>query len=114
MTFIAKILKKIFTIHDPSKEWTKVPRVEYQEEDTKCDLCEFKSKCEPYLLDCTTLSDTKTIFDIMPENDISERYKTCGRCIYDGESSDIVGCTCYICKRNPDDHRIDYFEKKEE
>ena len=141
MTFIAKILKKIFTMHDPSKEWTKVHRVEYQEEDTKCDLCEFKSNCEPYLLNCKTLGDTrthfinnprhicpldireyfttypeasKTIFDIMSENDISEQYKTCGRCIHDSESSDIVGSTCYMCKRNPDDHRIDWFEKKKE
>ena len=77
MTFIAKILKKIFTIHDPSKEWTKVPHVEYKEEDTKCDLCEFKSKCEPYLLNCTTLSDTRTHFfnglgHICPLDDIHE------------------------------------------
>lgn len=50
----------------------------------------------------------------MIESNISEQYKTCGRCIRDGESSDIVGSTCYMCKRNPDDHRIDWFEEKKE
>ena len=105
MAFIAKILKKIFAIHSPSKEWTKVPRVEYQEEDIKCDLCEYFTAYP---------EASKTIFDIMSENDISEQYKTCGRCIHDSESSDIVGSTCYMCKRNPDDHRIDWFEKKKE
>lgn len=45
---------------------------------------------------------------------IPERYKTCGRCVHDGDSPDIVESTCYMCKRNPDDHRIDWFEKKRE
>lgn len=47
--------------------------------------------------------------------DLDERYKTCGRCVYDGEGSpDIVGSTCYLCKRNPTDNRIDWFEEKKE
>ena len=46
-------------------------------------------------------------------SDLEERYKTCGRCIHDGESNlNIVGSTCYLCKRNLDDHRIDWFEEK--
>lgn len=48
-------------------------------------------------------------------NDLPERYKTCGRCIHDGEDDpDIIGTTCYLCKRNPDDHRIDYFEQRKD
>lgn len=47
-------------------------------------------------------------------SDLPERYKTCGRCIHDGDSPDIVGSTCYLCKRNPDDHRIDWFEERRE
>lgn len=46
-------------------------------------------------------------------SNLEERYKTCGRCIHDGESNpNIVGSTCYLCKRNLDDHRIDWFEEK--
>ena len=44
-------------------------------------------------------------------SDLSEKYKTCGRCIHD-EEGDIVGSACYLCKRNPDDHRIDLFEER--
>lgn len=44
--------------------------------------------------------------------DLPERYKTCGRCIHDGDCPDIVGSYCYNCKRNPNDHRIDWFEAK--
>ena len=44
-------------------------------------------------------------------SDLSEKYKTCGRCIHD-EEGDIVGSSCYLCKRNPDDHRIDLFEER--
>lgn len=47
-------------------------------------------------------------------SDLPERYKTCGRCIHDGDNPDIVGSTCYLCKRNPDDHRIDWFEERRE
>ena len=38
--------------------------------------------------------------------------KTCGRCVHDGESGDIAGSTCYMCARNPEDHRIDWWEEK--
>ena len=48
------------------------------------------------------------------ESELYERYKTCGRCIHYGESSDIVGSTCYKCKRNPDYHRIDWFEERKD
>ena len=42
-----------------------------------------------------------------------ERNKKCGRCVHDGEGSPgIAGATCYLCKRNPDDNRIDWFEEK--
>lgn len=44
-------------------------------------------------------------------SDLPERYKTCGRCIHD-EDGDIVGSACYLCKRNPSDHRIDWFEER--
>lgn len=45
---------------------------------------------------------------------MKEENKTCGRCIHDEESADIVGSSCYLCKRNPEDHRIDWFEEKKE
>ena len=140
---IKNFLKKILGIKSPSKLNDLISPVypNYVEKDTKCDLCNNRSECEEYLIDCTYSADTrrhvingighfcpldireyftaypeasKTIFDIMSENDIPEQYKTCGRCIHDNESSDIVGSTCYMCKRNPDDHRIDWFEKKKE
>lgn len=41
-----------------------------------------------------------------------EKFKTCGRCKYEEESGDIVGSTCYMCARNPEDHRIDWWEEK--
>lgn len=49
-------------------------------------------------------------------SDLEERYKTCGRCVHDGEGNpNISGSTCYLCKRNPEgDHRIDWFEEKKE
>ena len=47
-------------------------------------------------------------------DDLPERYKTCGRCIHDGDSPDIVGSYCYNCKRNPNDRRIDWFEAKKD
>ena len=140
---IKNFLKKILGIKSPSKlnDLISPAYPNYVEKDTKCDLCDNRSECKEYLIDCTHSADTrrnvlngighfcpldireyftaypeasKIIFDIMSENDISEQYKTCGRCIHDGESSDIVGCTCYMCKRNPDDHRIDWFEKRED
>ena len=53
-----KIFKKIFKIHSPSKEWVNI-RKEYLEYDTKCDLCDRKSECEEYLIDCTCSADTR-------------------------------------------------------
>lgn len=47
-------------------------------------------------------------------SELAERYKTCGRCVHDGDGADIRGSTCYLCKRNPDDHRIDWFEERKE
>ena len=38
-------------------------------------------------------------------SELAERYKTCDRCVHDGDGADIRGSTCYLCKRNPDDHR---------
>lgn len=38
-----KILKKIFGIHRPSKEWVNVPST-YVERDTKCDKCVYDVK----------------------------------------------------------------------
>lgn len=79
-----KIIKKILKIHSPS-------HFEYHEKDTKCDLCEFKSKCEPYLFDCTMLCDTRkhvtnSIGHICPKNiryapcDISCNGEPCTSC----------------------------------
>ena len=49
------------------------------------------------------------------KSELDERYKACSRCIHNGEGdSNIVGSTCYKCKRNPDDHRIDCFEERKE
>lgn len=78
------------------------------------------TKCMPLTMQYIVL--TYVIFiehDLNKEesnmNDLEERYKTCGRCVHDGEDDpNIVGTTCYLCKRNPDDHRIDWFESKKE
>ena len=43
---------------------------------------------------------------------LSERYKTCGRCVYDSEG--IFGPHCSMCKRNPMDNRIDQFKEAKE
>ena len=50
----------------------------------------------------------------MREETYEERRKTCGKCVCDGEGFDISGSTCYLCKRNPVDHRIDWFEEKKD
>ena len=47
-------------------------------------------------------------------NSLSENYKTCDRCIRIEDNPDIVGSTCYLCKRNPYDHRIDWFEERKD
>ena len=46
-------------------------------------------------------------------NNLPERYKTCGRCIHDSEDPNIIQSICYLCKRNSDDNRIDWFEERE-
>lgn len=43
---------------------------------------------------------------------LPEQLKTCGRFIHEGESGDISGSSCYLCSRNPVDHRIDWFEER--
>ena len=53
---IRKFLKRIFGIHSPSKEWVCML---YVEKDTKCDLCDNRSECEDYLIDCTYSEDTR-------------------------------------------------------
>lgn len=58
--------KKIFSVHSPSKEWTKIYE-EYRERDTMCDLCKHKCKEDCHLVEITTMGDTRKHFI----NDIS-------------------------------------------
>lgn len=58
------------------------------------------------------LFDMDTDEGLKRELEKEEKLKTCGRCKHDGESGDIVGSTCYMCARNPEDHRIDWWEEK--
>ena len=52
---------------------------------------------------------------VINSSKLPERYKTCGRCVHDGEDNpDIPESVCYMCKRNSDDHRIDWFEERKE
>lgn len=48
----------------------------------------------------------------MKEESYEERRKTCGKCTHQYEGADIGGSTCYLCKRNPVDNRIDWFEEE--
>ena len=48
----------------------------------------------------------------MMRNKMTEENKTCDVCVYVGDGLDISGSTCYLCKRNPVDHRIDWFEER--
>lgn len=50
------------------------------------------------------------IFSRNGVSNMDEQFETCSNCIHEGESGDIVGSSCYLCKRNPEDHRIDWFE----
>jgi hypothetical protein len=52
---IKEFIKKILGIKSPSKEL----RGEYHEKDTKCDICDRRSECEPYLLRSTHSYDTR-------------------------------------------------------
>lgn len=58
---IREFLRKLFKVHSPSKEWTRVP-VEYHEKDTRCDLCKYECKEDCYLIEITTLNDTRKHF----------------------------------------------------
>ena len=58
---INKFFKKIFKIHSPSKEWTKIYG-EYKEKDTRCDLCKYECKQDCYLIEITTIDDTRRNF----------------------------------------------------
>lgn len=60
-----KILKKIFGIHRPSKEWVNVPST-YVERDTKCDKCTYEKKVECDLINVTTSMDKKVHYDYAP------------------------------------------------
>ena len=44
--------------------------------------------------------------------EIVEEGASCSRCIHKEENSSMVGSTCYMCRRNSKDHRIDWFEEK--
>lgn len=61
MKYFIKFIKKILGIKRPSKELMNIP-YEYVEKDTKCDSCDDRSKCEEYLIECTSLSDTRRHF----------------------------------------------------
>lgn len=56
-----KYLKKIFKIHNPSKKCTKIYD-EYHEIDTRCDLCKNEYKKDCYLIEITTIDDTRRHF----------------------------------------------------
>ena len=60
------------------------------------------------------LFDMDTDEGLKRELEKEEKLKTCSRCVHDGESTDIAGSTCYLCKRNPEDHRIDWWEEKKD
>lgn len=72
-----KILKKIFGVHRPSKEWVNVLST-YVERDTKCDKCTYEKKDECDLINVTTSMDKKVHYDDAPfyicplEEDIDE------------------------------------------
>ena len=61
MKMIKNFLKKIFKIHSSSKECTKIYD-EYNEKDTICDLCKHECKEDCYLIDITTVNDTRRHF----------------------------------------------------
>ena len=58
---IKEFFKKIFGIHNPNKESTKIYE-EYHEKDTRCDLCKHECKEDCYLVEITTLNDTRKHF----------------------------------------------------
>ena len=77
-------------------------------------------ECDEYLRNTGSkeLKNFEDLVSVIEEHfkhnsNLPERYKTCGRCVHDKEG-DIVGSTCYMCKRNSTDHRIDWFEERKE
>ena len=58
---IKKYLKKIFEILNSGKELTKIHN-EYNEKDTRCDLCNNECKEDCYLIEITTRDDTRRHF----------------------------------------------------
>ena len=51
---------------------------------------------------------------IEKDGNLSEKYKTCGRCVHDGDNPDNTQSYCYMCRRNFNDNRIDNFKWKKE
>lgn len=41
---------------------------------------------------------------------LAEPYESCSMCAHKGNTYEIMGSTCYLCRRNPVDNRIDWFE----
>ena len=65
--------------------------------------------------DLVNVVKERLLLSIKNNSNLPERYKTCGRCVHDGEDDpNIPQSTCYLCKRNSNDHRIDLFEKRKE
>ena len=58
---IKRFFKKISKVLNSSKDFTKNHN-EYNEKDTKCDLCNHECKKDCYLIDITTRDDTRRHF----------------------------------------------------
>ena len=75
----------------------------------------FKEHGLPHNLVLYAYTVPKALYEYAIKTHLNKlRYKTCGRCIHDGDCPDIVESYCYNCKRNPNDHRIDWFEAKKD
>lgn len=61
MDYFVKFIKKILGIKSPNKfkDLVSPTYPNYVEKDTKCDLCDDRSECEDYLIDCTHSFDTR-------------------------------------------------------
>lgn len=61
MGYFVKFIKKILGIKRPSKidDLISPTYPIFIEKDTKCDLCDNRSECEDYLIDCTHSEDTR-------------------------------------------------------
>lgn len=49
---------------------------------------------------------------VITESITSDENTGCIHCRHHGHDYNIAGTTCYNCKRNPTDHRIDWYEEK--